>query len=194
MADNPLTAATRTVAGRTLPAAGTWDIDPGHAEVAFIGRHLMLTKVRGRFPGVTGAVVVADEPEASSVEVTIEMASVGSGNSTRDDHLRSADFFEVEVHPTARYRSTSLAWDGTAGTVTGELTIKGVSRPVTLSFEYLGHATDPWGAERAVFSAAGTINREDWGLTWNMTLEAGGIVVSREIRIEIEVEAVLRTT
>jgi polyisoprenoid-binding protein YceI len=171
-----------------LPAPGTWAIDPGHAEVAFIGRHLLLTRIRGRFTGVRGAVTIAEDPAQSRVEVTIDMASVDSGDQTRDDHLRSADHFDVDHHPTATFRSTSVEWSGTRGTMQGELTITGVSRPVTLDVEYLGHVRDPWGNDRAVFSAAGQLNREAWGLTWNLLLETGGLVVSKDIRLEIEVE------
>jgi polyisoprenoid-binding protein YceI len=173
-----------------LPAAGTWTIDPGHAEVGFIGRHFGLTKVRGRFTGVEGIVTIREPLDMSEVEVVIDMASVSSGNQTRDDHLRSDDFFDAANHPQATFRSTGVFATGAEARMTGELTIKGVTRPVTLDAEYLGHATDPWGAERAVFSASGTINREDWGLTWNMALEAGGLLVSKEIRLEIEVELV----
>jgi polyisoprenoid-binding protein YceI len=175
-----------------LPEAGTWNIDPGHAEVAFVGRHFGLTKVRGRFPGVTGAVVIREDISVSSVEVAIEMASVSSGDQSRDDHLRSADFFDVEHYPTATFRSVTatVADERTIGSLVGQLTIKDVTRSVVLDVEYLGHVTDPWGGERAVFSASTTINREDWGLTWNMLLEAGGLLVSKEIRLEIEVELV----
>jgi polyisoprenoid-binding protein YceI len=183
-------AAIRTVDGVELPAAGTWRIDPGHAEVGFVGRHFGLTKVRGRFTGVAGDVVVADDPADSSVTVEIDVASVHSGDATRDDHLRSADLFDVAAHPTATFRSTGLALTGTSGRLAGELTIKGVTRPVTLEVDYLGHARDPWDDDRAVFSASTTVNREDWGLTWNMLLEAGGLLVSKEIRLEIEVELI----
>jgi polyisoprenoid-binding protein YceI len=138
-------AATRTLQGVELPTAGTWTIDPGHAEVGFIGRHFGLTKVRGRFVGVTGMVTVADAIEASGIVVDIEMDSVNSGDQSRDDHLRSPDFFDVEHHPTATFRSTGISSLGSKGTVSGELTIKGINRPVTLNVEYLGHATDPWG-------------------------------------------------
>jgi polyisoprenoid-binding protein YceI len=187
------TVPTRTVEGTALPAPGTWAIDPGHAEVAFVGRHFMLTKVRGRFTGVEGAVVVAEDPAASSVEVTIDMASVTSGDSPRDEHLRSEDLFDVANHPTATFRSTAVQWSGgTAGKVAGDLSMKGVTRPVELTVDYLGHVTDPWDNERAVFSAATTIDREDWGLTWNMVLDAGGILVSKDIRIEIEIETILQ--
>ncbi len=182
--------ATRTFNGSQLPAAGTWQIDPGHAEVGFVGRHFGLTKVRGRFTGVDGAVVVADDPTGSSVQVTIDMRSVSSGDQSRDDHLRSADFFDVDHHPTATYRSSAVHVDGTSGTIDGDLIIKGITRPVRLQMDYLGHATDPWGNERAVFSASSKINREDWGLTWNMLLEAGGLLVSKEITLEIEVELI----
>ena len=173
-----------------LPAAGAWTIDPGHAEVGFVGRHFGLTKVRGRFTEVEGTVTVREPLDLSEVHVVIDMASVSSGSQTRDDHLRSDDFFDVANHPQATFRSTGVVTTGAEARMTGELTIKGVTRPVTLDAEYLGHATDPWGAERAIFSASGTINREDWGLTWNMALEAGGLLVSKEIRLEIEVELV----
>jgi polyisoprenoid-binding protein YceI len=128
--------------------------------------------------------------DLSEVHVVIDMASVSSGSQTRDDHLRSDDFFDVANHPQATFRSTGVVTMGAEARMTGELTIKGITRPVTLDAEYLGQATDPWGAERAIFSASGTINREDWGLTWNMALEAGGLLVSKEIRLEIEVELV----
>jgi len=173
-----------------LPAAGTWVIDPGHAEVGFVGRHFGLTKVRGRFTGVEGTVTIREPLDLSEVHVVIDMATVSSGSQTRDDHLRSEDFFDVANHPQAVFRSTGVVVSGAEARMTGELTIKGVTRSLTLEAEYVGHATDPWGAERAVFSAAGTINREDWGLTWNMALEAGGLLVSKEIRLEIEVELV----
>lgn len=173
-----------------LPAAGTWALDPGHAEVGFVGRHFGLTKVRGRFTGASGTVVIGENPADSTVEVDIDMTSVSSGDQSRDDHLRSPDFFDVEQHPTATFRSTSVTVDGTTGKVVGDLTIKGIAKPVVLDVAYLGHARDPWGGERSVFSAGATINREDWGLTWNMLLEAGGLLVSKEIRLEIEAELV----
>jgi len=186
--------ATRTVAGTDLPAAGVWTVDPGHAEVGFVGRHFGLTRVRGRFTGVEGTVVVADDPARSSVDVVIDMATVTSGDRSRDDHLRSADFFDVEHHPTARFRATHVERIGTAATLTGELSIKDITRPVVLAVDYVGHVADPWGNDRAVFSARGTIDRGDWGLTWNVLLEAGGLLVSKEINIEIEVELVRQAT
>lgn len=182
--------ATRSIKGLELPAPGVWTIDPGHAEVGFVGRHFGLTKVRGRFTGVEGTITVADDIASSEIDVVIDMSSVTSGDQSRDDHLRSSDFFDVEHHTTATFRSSAIVAHGPAGTIAGELTIKGIARPVTLDVEYLGHVTDPWGGQRAVFSASATINREHWGLTWNMLLEAGGLLVSKEIRLEIEVELV----
>jgi polyisoprenoid-binding protein YceI len=182
--------ATQTVGGVELPAAGTWAIDPGHAEVGFLGRHFGLTKIRGRFTRVAGTVQVASEPNTSTVEVTIEMASVESGSADRDNHLRSPDFFDVDNHPTAHFRSTAVTVEGTRGTVTGQLTIKGVTRPVVLDVDYVGYARDPWDNDRAVFSASATLNREDWGLAWNMVLDAGGLLVSKQIDLEIEVELI----
>lgn len=189
-----MVAPTRTLAGVELPAAGVWEIDPGHADVAFIGRHFLLTKVRGRFTGVSGAVTVAEDPQASSVEVVIDMATVHSGDQARDDHLRSGDFFEVEKYPTARFASTSVTWNGTSGTIVGDLTIRDVTRPVTLDTTFVGYARDPWENDRAVFSATAKINREDWDLTWNMALEAGGLLVSKDIQLEIEVETILKAS
>ena len=186
-----VTTPTRTVRGHVLPAPGTWEIDPGHADVSFVGRHFMVTKVRGRFTGVTGAVVIAEDIEDSRVEVTIDMASVASGNPTRDDHLRSAELFDVERFPQATFRSTKVVWNGDRGTVLGDLTIHGVTRAVPLEVAFEGHARDPWGGDRAVFSARTRVNREDFGVTWNVALEAGGVLVSKEVQIEIDLETVL---
>jgi polyisoprenoid-binding protein YceI len=181
---------TRTAPVIELPAAGVWSVDPGHTEVGFVGRHFGLTKVRGRFTGVEGTVTIGDDIATSQIEVVIAMASVNSGDNARDEHLRSGDFFDVERYPTATFRSTGLLVDGAHGSIAGELTLKDVTRPITLDVEFLGQAADPWGGQRAVFSAGATINREDWGLTWNMLLEAGGLLVSKEIRLEIESELV----
>lgn len=184
--------ATREVDGTLVPVAGRWEIDPVHADVAFTGRHFMVTRVRGRFTDVRGAVTVAEDMSLSSVEVVIGMASVSSGSDVRDDHLRSAELFDVERFPEATFRSTAVAWSGRGGTVTGDLTIHGVTRSVDLSVEFAGHVRDPWGGDRAIFSATTQVNREDFGVTWNVALEAGGVLVSKEIRIDIEVETVLQ--
>ncbi len=186
---NPIT---RTVHNVEVPAAGTWLIDPGHADVAFIGRHFMLTKVRGRFTDVVGTVVIGDDPANSSVDVTINMASVESGSDDRDNHLRSPDFFDVDSHPQGTFRSTSVTWNRDTARVSGDLTLVGISHPVVLDVLYVGSTVDPWGGHRAIYSASTEINREDWGLTWNVALEAGGLLVSKKIRIELEVETVRR--
>lgn len=188
-----MTAAVRAIEGIEVPAAGQWEIDPGHTEVAFIGRHFGLTKIRGRFSDVSGTVTLAEDIAHSTVDVQIAMASVESGNETRDDHLRSNDLLDVDAHPTASFTSTELLTDGTSARMTGDLTIKGTTRTVTLEVDYLGHATDPWSNERAVFSASTTIDREDWGLTWNMALDTGGLLVSKQIRIQIDAELIRQT-
>lgn len=185
--------ATRVVAGHVLPTAGTWDLDPGHTDVSFIGRHFMVTKVRGRLTGVTGAITVAEDIGDSRVDVVIDMATVTSGNPSRDEHLRSAELFDVERYPQATFHSTAVEWSGSGGTVHGDLTIHGVTRNVPLTVSFEGHARDPWGGDRAIFSARTEIDREDFGITWNVTLEAGGLLVSKSIRIEIDLETILRS-
>src|SRR6201991_3831169 len=145
-------AVTRIADGAELPAPGRWQIDPGHTELAFIGRHFMLTKGRGRFTGVTGVIDVADEPGDTTVDVTIDMTTVESGNEARDEHLRSADFFDVEHHPVARFSARASGWQGTRGALGGALTLRAVSRPVTLQAESLGYTADPWGGHRLVFT------------------------------------------
>jgi polyisoprenoid-binding protein YceI len=192
MTTTTITSASRSVDGTTLPAAGTWDIDPGHTDVAFIGRHFMVTKVRGRFTDVSGTVTVAEDVNHSSVDVTIDMASVESGNKARDEHIRSAELFDVATYPTATYRSTHVDWRGDRGTVIGDLTIHGVTRQVPLDVSFEGYVRDPWGGHRGIFSARTKVNREDFGINWNVALEAGGLLVSKEISIEINLETVLR--
>ena len=169
---------------------GVWNVDTSHSVVGFSARHLMISKVRGRFTDFSGTVTIAEDPLQSIVEANVDLSSVTTGDDQRDAHLKSADFFDIENHPTATFRSTAVAVTGSSGTVDGDLTIKGVSRPVRLQVEYLGHATDPWGNDRAVFSAGGKLNREDWGLTWNMLLETGGLLVSKDITLELEVELI----
>ena len=183
---------TRVVDGVTVPAPGAWEIDPGHADVAFTGRHFMVTKVRGRFTDVRGTVHIAENMEDSRVDVTIGMASVESGNPTRDDHLRSDELFDVARFPEATFRSTSVSWHGRAGVVAGDLTLHGVTRSVDLRVTFEGQVRDPWGGERAVFSASADVNREDFGITWNVALEAGGVLVSKDIKLSIDIETVLQ--
>jgi polyisoprenoid-binding protein YceI len=163
---------------------GTWTIDPSHTEIGFVARHLMVTKVRGQFADFTGTVTVADDLAASEVEVVVQMTSIDTRSADRDAHLRSADFFDVENHPQMTFRST--AFDGE--TLTGDLTIKGVTKPVGFEVEFGGTATDPWGNTRAGFEASATVNRKDWGLEWNVALESGGVLVSDKVTLTIEVE------
>ena len=191
MTTTPTLSPTRTVEGVVLPGAGTWAIDPGHADVAFTGRHLMLTKVRGRFQDVKGSITVAEDMNDSTVDVTIGMASVESGSAARDEHLRSDELFDVERFPEATFRSVSVDWHGAGGTVLGDLTIHGVTQRVPLEVTFEGYVRDPSGADRAIFSAVTQVYREDFGITWNVALEAGGVLVSKDVKITIDIETVL---
>jgi polyisoprenoid-binding protein YceI len=181
---------TRMVEGTEVPAAGTYAIDASHSQAGFVVRHLMVSKVRGAFTGVSGTVTVADEVTGSSLEVEIDPASIDTRDAGRDEHLRSADFFGTDEHPTITYRSTGLRREGGAWLLDGDLTIKGVSRPVTLDVEFLGAAGDPWGGTRLGFSATGELDREDWGLNWNQALETGGVLVGKKVALEIEAELI----
>lgn len=188
--DTTTTPATRTLDGVELPAAGTWAIDRSHSNVAFRVKHLGLAKTRGRFTAFDGTVVVGEDPADSRVDVTIETASVDSNDEQRDAHLRSADFFDVEQHPVMTYRSTAVRGAGDAWQIDGELTINGTTRPVSLDVTFDGVATDPWGGTRAGFTASAQVNREDFGLTWNAALEAGGFLVGKTVTIDLDVELV----
>lgn len=176
---------------KTLPRTGVWTVDPAHTVVGFTARHLVASKVRGSFKAFSGKINVTDSPESSSVEVSIDAASIDSGVADRDAHLRSPDFLDVEQYPTLEFRSTAVRPTGSGYEVDGELSIRGTSRPVTLHMEYLGVMTDPWGNEKAMFSASTEIEREKWGLTWNQALEAGGWLVGKTVGIELEVQAAL---
>ncbi len=185
------TTLTRNYQGVQVPEAGTYALDKGHTTIEFVGRHLMITKVRGRFTTFEGQVVIGESPDQSSVEVTIDTASVDSSDEKRDGHLRSPDFLDVETFPTIAFRSTKvdIGSNGSAK-VTGDLTVKDVTRPVTLDVEFDGAQADPWGGQRLGFSAHAEIDRENWGLTWNVALETGGVLVGKKIRLEFNVEAV----
>ena len=171
----------------------TWTIDPSHTTVEFVAKHMMITTVKGRFAEFEGT-VVADERDFadSSVEVTMRAASLDTRSEQRDAHLRSADFLDVESYPEVTFRSTSI--DGTKDEfqLTGDLTIRGTTRPITLDVTFEGEGKDPWGGTRASFSAKGKFDRRDFGLTWNVALETGGILVSNEVKINIEAQAVLQ--
>ena len=178
----------------SAPAAGTsaaWQLDPAHTHVEFSVKHLMLARVKGRFAGVTGTVEMGADPSASTVDVVIGAASIDTREAKRDAHLRSADFFDVERFPTIAFRSRDVRPTGAGDfSVVGDLTIRDVTREVTLEVTDEGRGTDPWGGERAGFSATAEIDRRDFGLTWNQALEAGGVLVGNEIRISLEVELV----
>jgi polyisoprenoid-binding protein YceI len=183
---------TRQHNGTVVPAPGVYDIDAKHTSVEFVARHLMITKVRGRFDDVAGTITVADVPEQSSVEVTIGASSVRTGEDQRDAHLRSGDFFDVEKHPQWTFKSTGVEQAGEQWKVTGDLTIAGVTKSVVLDVEFDGANITPWGTSALGFSASTEIDREQWGLSYNQVLETGGVMVGKKIRIELNVEAVAR--
>jgi polyisoprenoid-binding protein YceI len=188
---NDTIAAIRTVGGRELPVAGTWTIDPAHTSLEFVARHMMVTKVRGRFTDVSGTIEVGEDPTDTKVSVDIDVATVSTGAEDRDGHLRSADFLDVEQYPEMTFRSTGIDTRGSTWKLQGDLTVHGVTKPVTLDVEYHGVTTDPWGAAKAQFSATGEIEREAFGLTWNVALESGGVLVSKKVKLEIEAQASL---
>jgi polyisoprenoid-binding protein YceI len=178
--------------GTAVPAPGTYDIDAKHTSVEFVARHLMITKVRGRFDDVEGTITVADVPEESTVSVRIGAASVRTGEDQRDAHLRSGDFFDTDTHPHWTFESTAVEQAGDQWKVTGDLTLSGVTKPVVLDVEFDGANTTPWGTTALGFSASTEIDREQWGLSYNQVLETGGVMVGKKIRIELNVEAVAR--
>ncbi len=173
-------------------ASETWDFDLQHSTVGFWVRHLMVTKVRGGFTSWRGTLFVdEDAPEKSRVEVEIDAASIDTGDEKRDAHLKSAEFLDVDKHPTITFKSKKVEKPGQDRfRVEGELTVRGTTRPVALDVEYAGRAKDPWGGERAGFSAAAAVDRKDFGLNWNVALEAGGVLVGDRVNVVIEVEAV----
>ena len=169
----------------------TWKFDQQHSNVGFVVKHMMFSKVRGQFASWNGHLEYdPDNPTDTSVVAAIETSSVDTGVEDRDDHLRSEDFFASELHPEMRFESTNVSSDGDNLTVEGNLTIRDVTHPVILDVERLGEGVDPWGNTRIGFSATGRINRKDFGLTWNQTLETGGVLVGKDVDIEIEVQAV----
>jgi polyisoprenoid-binding protein YceI len=169
-----------------------WNIDASHSNLQFSVRHLVITKVRGAFRSYRGTLEL-DENDGlglAKVDVSIDATSIDTAEPKRDEHLRSSDFLDVAAHPTLRFQSRSIAREGAQYRVTGDLTIRGVTRSVVLDAEFQGRGKDPWGGQRAAFSARTSIDRQDFGLTWNQALEAGGVLVGTTIEIEIEVQAV----
>jgi len=171
--------------------AGTWDLDPVHSTIGFVVRHLMVSKVRGKFSTFEVQVVTAPNPLESTVAATVDLSSVDTGNETRDSDLRSTNFFDVQTHPMMTFVSTRIEPDGDSFRVTGDLTIRGVTKPVTLTAEINGFGPDPYGGTRAGFSATGELNRSDFGVSFNAPVP-GGVMISENVRLEIEAEAVLR--
>ena len=188
--DNALT---RDYEGSEIPVPGTYDLDVAHTTVEFVARHLMISKVRGRFADFSGTITVGETPADSSVEVTIQAASIETSQSQRDEHLRSADFFDVEQFPTLTFRSTKVERSGKGRwAVTGDLTVRDVTKPVVLDVEFEGANATPWGTQAIGFSASAEVDREEWGLTWNQALETGGVLVGKKASIELAVEATPR--
>jgi polyisoprenoid-binding protein YceI len=181
----------RTRDDRVIPVAGVYEIDGAHTSVEFVGRHLMITKVRGRFSDVRGRITIGEEPETSHVEVEIGAASLSTGNDDRDSHLKGQDFFDVEHYPTITFTSTAVRpLRGNTWELVGDLTVRGTTRPVSLQVDFDGGGISPMGDERIGFSAATDVNREDFGLTWNVALETGGLLVGKTARIELAVQAI----
>ncbi|MET0422686.1 MAG: YceI family protein [Actinoplanes sp.] len=186
-----MTDTTREFEGLQIPAAGTYDLDPAHKRVGFVVRHLMVSKVRGQFAQATAQITIAEDPLQSSVTASITTASIETGQVDRDNHLRTGDFFESEKYPTIDFRSTGIkSHAGAEFVLDGELTIKGVTKPVELVVEFEGATVSPYGQQLFGFSASTEIDREDWGLTYNMALESGGVMIGKKVKIEIEGEAI----
>jgi polyisoprenoid-binding protein YceI len=179
---------------QAIPQAGVWDVDLDHSSVEFVARHLMATKVRGRFTKWSATLTTGATPSDAKVDATIDATSITTFNEGRDNHLRTADFFEVEKHPTIEFHSTAVSELDARNhfTVSGDLTIRGITKPVTLDAEFISAFDDPYGRAKATFSAATELKREDWGVSWNQPLANGGFVVSKTIRLEIEVQFILR--
>ncbi len=177
----------------TLPTAltaGTWAIDPSHTEASFTVRHAGISKVRGTVAVTSGTITVAEDLTLSGVTAALDPSTINTGDANRDGHLKSADFFDLEKFGEWTFASTAVRADGEDYVVTGDLTINGVTKPVDLAVEFGGAATDPFGNQRAGFSASVTISRKDFGITWNAALEAGGVLVSDKVVIGLEVSAI----
>lgn len=184
-----------TLAATSIPGylAGTWAIDPTHSDISFSVRHMMVSKVKGRFGSFSGVIVTAANPAESSATAEIDLSSIDTNNAQRDGHIRSADFFEVEKYPTMTFTSTSVQADGDDYLVTGDLNLKGVTKSVTLKVELNGIGPDAYGGTRAGFSATTEISRKEFGVDIDMPMDGGGVVIGDKISIALEIEAVLNT-
>ena len=188
-----MTATMFTTTETATPTTQEWSIDPAHTQVGFSVKHLMITNVKGRFPTVGGTIRLDSATSQPEVEISIDATSITTGDPKRDTHLRSADFLHVEQHPTILFRASRLKGSvHSKFTLEGELTIRGVTRPASLYVISDGRATDPWGNTKAGYTASTTISRKDFGLEWNVALEAGGVLVGDEVRITIEAQVVLQ--
>jgi polyisoprenoid-binding protein YceI len=184
-------ALTRSVNGVDAPLPGTYVLDTSHTHVGFAARHLMVSKVRGRFTAFSGTITVAEDPAESTVDVAIEAGSIDTRDEQRDGHLRSPDFLDVEKHPELTFHSTTVkSMGGDRWIVEGDLTVREATRPVQLEVTFEGATGDPWGNTRIGLSAKGELDREDFGLTWNVALETGGVLVGKRVVLEIEAEAI----
>jgi polyisoprenoid-binding protein YceI len=170
---------------------GVWKVDPSHSTIGFVARHLMVSKVRGHFAKFDGTITVAEDPLQSKVEAVVEIDSVTTNDDTRDGHLKSADFFDLEKNPTMTLVSTGIEpAKGDHYVLHTNLTINGITKPVDFDLEFEGVEKDPWGGLRAGFTAEAEVNRKDWGLEWNVALETGGVLVGEKVKIVLEIEAV----
>ncbi|MEQ4300481.1 YceI family protein [Plantactinospora sp. B6F1] len=191
MTSSAETAATRTWEGLTIPTAGTYLLDKAHKRVGFVARHMMVSKVRGQFREAEATITVAENPLDSAVTATIQAGTIDTGAEDRDNHLRSGDFLEVEKHPTLEFRSTGVkSHSGNEFVLTGDLTVRDVTKQVDLTVEFEGVGRSPYGQDIFGFTATTEIDREEFGLTWNVALETGGVLVGKKIKIEIEGEAI----
>jgi len=184
------TAETTTIPGYVT---GTWTIDPVHSEVGFSVRHMMVSKVRGKFTSFEGSIVTGENPLESSVTATVELTSIDTGNVDRDNHIRSADFFETDKNTTMTYTSTGVRVDGDDYVLDGEITLKGITKSVPFKLEVNGFGPDAYGGVRNGFTATGTISRADFGVDFNAAMETGGVVVGDKVTIQLEIEGVLNS-
>ena len=190
MATSPLSTPPQETSSKS-----TYQIDPAHTVVEFAVKHMMFSTVKGKFTSVSGEIVLDEaNPTNSAVRASVDAASVSTGDQNRDNHLRSPDFFDVEKHPTITYVSTSIRPAGKADAyqVVGDLTMHGITNEVVFEASHLGTGKDPWGGTRAGITATATINRKDWGLNWNAPLEAGGVLVSDQVKITLDIESVIK--
>lgn len=184
---------TKTAIRTNAPAVGTYALDPAHSHLRIVARHLMVSKVTGSFSELSGTIDVAENPVDSAVEVVAAAATIDTGSADRDEHLRSEDFLNAETYPDITFRSTMIESNGQDWKLIGDLTIRDATKPASFGLIYEGTVVDPYGNQKAVFTASGQIDREAWGLTWNVPLEGGGVLVSKQFKVEFDIQAVLQS-